>query len=135
MYVDVFLTERWCILYESLLLKQSSKQIQKQPPGGTLWKRCSEKYCFIHRKTTVLKSLFNKVSDLQSYNFIKKGLQHRRFLVNVIKFLNSDPEKHLRKATSANDCQKISSKVTSWTDFKKILFQRTANGQIICNLI
>ena len=40
-------------------------------------------------KTTVLESLFNKVAGLKSSNFIKKGLQHRYFLVNIAKFLKS----------------------------------------------
>ena len=31
--------------------------------------------------------LFNKDARLQVYNFIKKKLQHRCFLVNIVKFL------------------------------------------------
>ena len=37
----------------------------------------------IHRKTSVLESLFNKFIGLQACNFTKKRLQHRRFPVNI----------------------------------------------------
>ena len=35
----------------------------------------------------MLESLFNKVTGLEASNFIKKGLQHRCFPVNIAKFL------------------------------------------------
>ena len=41
----------------------------------------------IHRETPLLESLFNKVVSLQACNFIKKRLQHRRFALNIAKFL------------------------------------------------
>ena len=41
----------------------------------------------IHRKTSVLESLFSKVVSLEPWNFIKKKLQHRCFPVNIAKFL------------------------------------------------
>ena len=40
-------------------------------------------------KTTVLESLFNKVADLRSCNFMKKRLQDRHFLVKLAKFLRT----------------------------------------------
>ena len=40
-------------------------------------------------KTPVLKSLFNKVTGLKACNFIKRNLQHRCFLVNIVKFLRT----------------------------------------------
>ena len=40
----------------------------------------------IHRKAPVFESLFDKVRGLQACNFIKKRLQHRRFLVNIANF-------------------------------------------------
>ena len=43
----------------------------------------------IHRKTPVLKSLFNKVTDLMACNFIKMRLQHRCFPVKFAKFLRT----------------------------------------------
>ena len=45
-------------------------------------------FCNIHRETTVLESLFNKVADL-AYNFIKRRLQHSCFPVNIAKFLRA----------------------------------------------
>ena len=46
------------------------------------YRRCSIKKAVrnIHRKTSVLGSLFNKVAGLQVRNSIKKRLQHRKFL-------------------------------------------------------
>ena len=54
----------------------------------------------IHRKTSVLESLFNKFIGLQACNFTKKRLQHRRFPVNIANFKNTYFEKHLRTAGS-----------------------------------
>ena len=55
---------------------------QKQPFVDVLQNRCSEKFCNVHRKTTVL--------DLQATcNFIKKRLQHRCFPVNIGEFLRT----------------------------------------------
>ena len=62
--------------------------LQKQPPGMFCKKRCSSKFCNIHRKTPVLESLFNKVEG-QACNFIEKRLQHRCFPVNIAKFLKT----------------------------------------------
>ena len=56
----------------------------------------SEKFRNIHRKTSVLESLFNKVTGLQACNFTKKRLQHRRFPENIANYF----EKHLRTAAS-----------------------------------
>ena len=46
---------------------------------------------FIHRKTPVLKSLFNKVAGLTASNFIRKTLKHRCFPVNIAKRLRTHP--------------------------------------------
>ena len=43
----------------------------------------------IHRKTSVLESLFSKVVSLEAWNVIKKRLQHRCFPVNIAKFLRT----------------------------------------------
>ena len=40
-------------------------------------------------KIPVLESVFNKVADLNAYNFIKKKLQHRYFPVNLAKFFRT----------------------------------------------
>ena len=52
--------------------------------------KCSEKFRNIHRKITVLGSLFNKVARLKACNFVKKRLQGRRFPVNIAKFLGTE---------------------------------------------
>ena len=54
----------------------------------------------IHRKTSVLESLFNKFIGLQVCNFTKKRLQHKLFPVNIVNFKNTYFEKHLRTADS-----------------------------------
>ena len=71
-------------------------KVQKQPPVVFWKKKISEKLRNIHRKTSVLESLFNKVTGLQACNFTKKRLQHRRFPENIANYF----EKHLRTATS-----------------------------------
>ena len=44
----------------------------------------------IHKKTPVLKSLLNKFAGRKPCKFtIKKGLQHRCFPVNIVKFLRT----------------------------------------------
>ena len=41
------------------------KGVQKQPFADGLQNRCSSKFCKIHRKATVMKSFFNKVTGLK----------------------------------------------------------------------
>ena len=72
--------------------------------------RGSHRWCFlkklyyklrnIHKKISVLESLFNKVTGLQACNFTKKRLQRRRFLVNIANFKSTYFEKHLQTAAS-----------------------------------
>ena len=73
--------------YNSNVLQKDERflifSIQKESFGGVLPRRCSKKFRNIHRKTSVLKSLFNKVASLQACNFIKTRLQHRCFPVNI----------------------------------------------------
>ena len=45
---------------------------QKQLPVAFLWKRCSWKFCKIHRKSPVMESLLVKVALLQSTTLSKK---------------------------------------------------------------
>ena len=45
------------------------------------------KICNIHRKTSVVESLFSKVAALKACNFFKMRLQHRCFPVNIAKLL------------------------------------------------
>ena len=53
--------------------------LHKQPPEVFCKKRCSEKFYKFHMKALVLESPFNKVTGLQSCNFIKKRLQQRYY--------------------------------------------------------
>ena len=41
----------------------------------------------VYKKTSMLESLFNKVTGLKACNFILKRLQHRSFTVNIAKYL------------------------------------------------
>ena len=59
--------------------------MQKQQPEVFCNKRVFLKFRKFHRKTLVLESLLNKVT--KDYNFIKKRLQHRYFLVEFVNFL------------------------------------------------
>ena len=43
---------------------------QNYSPGGVLYKRCSEKFRKIPRKTPVSGSLFKKVADSDTYLFL-----------------------------------------------------------------
>ena len=62
---------------------------QKQTLSDALQNNCSWKFRNIHRKISVLESLFNKVLDLKVCNFIEKILQHRCFPVKITKFLTT----------------------------------------------
>ena len=57
--------------------------LQKQTFRDVLQNRCSWKFCYIHRKTTVL------AEGLKTCNFFKKRLQHRCFPVNIAKCLRT----------------------------------------------
>ena len=59
---------------------------QKQPFADVFQNRCSEKIRNIHRKTSVLESLFSKLAGLKA---CKKRLQHNCFPVNIAKFLRT----------------------------------------------
>ena len=47
--------------------------------------RCLKQFCKIYSKISKLKSLFNKVAGLMVYNFIRKKLRQRCFLVSFEK--------------------------------------------------
>ena len=68
-------------------------------------KSCSQKFSNIHRKTSVLESLFHEVAGFQAFTFIEKRLQHRCF--PVAKFLwNAYFEEYLNMAASKLFLQK-----------------------------
>ena len=70
-------------------------------------------------------SIFNKVTDLQAYNFTKKKLQHRRFPVNIANFKNTYFEKHLRTAAfnSSYILHRKLNKITQEPDWSFVSFQ------------
>ena len=51
-----------------------SFDVKKQSFADSLQNRCSEKFRNIHRKTPVLESLFNKITDLKVCNFAKNRI-------------------------------------------------------------
>ena len=61
----------------------------------------------IHRKISVLESLFNKFIGLQALNFTKKRFKHRRFPVNIANFKNTYFEKHLHSYILHRNINKI----------------------------
>ena len=67
-----------------LLSQKDNSKSQKQPFTDVFQNRCSQKFHYIHRKTSLLESLF-----------IKKKLQHRCFPVYIAKFLRTFPIEHL----------------------------------------
>ena len=52
-------------------------------------------FCNIQRKTPVLETLFDKVTGLRAYNFIKKRHQHRCFPVNITTCLRAPISKNI----------------------------------------
>ena len=81
-------------------------KVQKQPPVEIFFKKVkfSLKIRNIHRKISVLESLFNKVTGLQACNFTQKRLQRNLFPVNIANFKNTYFEKHQRTAASDGSC-------------------------------
>ena len=66
------------------------------------YQNCSQKFRNIHRKTTVLESLFNKVAGLHACMFIEKDSNIGFSCVNREIFKNIYFEKYLRTAASDN---------------------------------
>ena len=64
---------------------------------GSSRRRCSiqkdalKNFAIFTGKTTVAESFFNKVADLQAYNFFEKRLQHRCFPVKFVKLFLRTP--------------------------------------------
>ena len=48
-----------------------------------------DNFAKMHRKITVLESLFNKFTAMEVCNFFKKTLQHKCFPLNFAKFLRT----------------------------------------------
>ena len=58
-----------------------------QPFANVLQNRSSYKFHDIHKKISLQEPLFNKVTRLMAFNFIKNRLLHRCFPVNITKCL------------------------------------------------
>ena len=87
---------------KKILNRDLNSIINKGHHSGTIQqKRSSHQDCLvnIHRKTTALESLFNKVADLQSCNCIIKRLQHRCFPASIAIIL--------RTTILKNTCQRL----------------------------
>ena len=52
------------LFFKIVYYQKQMSDLQKQSSGGVLWKRCSEIFRNINRKTSVLESFFNKVTGL-----------------------------------------------------------------------
>ena len=78
-----------CRKLNSDLKNALTKHFPKMQPFANVLQqnRCSYKFSDIHKKMSVLESLFSKVTDLMACNFIKKRPQHRCFPVNITKCL------------------------------------------------
>ena len=79
-----------------------------------LQKICSKIFSNIHRKILVLESFFDKVPGLQVYNFIKKRLQHRYFVVNNAKFLRTVLLKNIYEWLILDDSHSLASCTLLW---------------------
>ena len=58
------------------------------------------KFCNIRKRTSVLQSLFNKVTGLKACNVTRERFQRKSFPVNAAKFLRKHLKKHLRTAAA-----------------------------------
>ena len=79
----------------------------RQPFTCTLYKNCSEEFHKIHKKTSLLKFLFNKVAGMQSAVILTKKLGDRCFPIN---FANSSKQlitEHLWATASLSDAEQI----------------------------
>ena len=59
--------------------------------------RCFGKFRKLQRKTPLSTSLFNKVAGLQTWNIVKKSLQHSYFPAKSTKILRTPTQKNIRE--------------------------------------
>ena len=80
------------VFFVILIIKMTLSKNRSSPPEVSC-KKCSWRYCKIHKKTPVLELwfefLFNKVACLKACKFIQKRLPHRYFQVNFAKSLTA----------------------------------------------
>ena len=81
---QVMIIDRW--FFKEVFFYHFQKQRYADVPQNS----CYQEICNIHRKTSLLQSLFSKVAFLTAFNLIstlsQKRLQHRCFPVNIAKF-------------------------------------------------
>ena len=53
--------------------------VSEKATGGVLLKKSSLEFRKFNMKTPLFESLFNRLADLQTVNFVKMRLQHRCF--------------------------------------------------------
>ena len=95
--------QRTCLFNFKTFDGINSIKNQKQPFANVFQNRCYQKFRNIHRKTSMLESVFNKVEGLKTCDFIKMRLQHTCFPVNTAKFLRTTFfTEHLRTTASEN---------------------------------
>ena len=78
------------------------------------------KSCKFHRKTLALESLFNKVADLQAYNFIKRRVRHSCFPVKFVKLLRTPILNNISERLLLGIVFAISHSIPSSTEFTKL---------------
>ena len=74
----------WLFLYQKFFVDITHRSSHQ---NTSLKKDALKCFCNIHRKTPVLKALFDTIPGFQVCNFIKKRLQHRCFHGSFAKFL------------------------------------------------
>ena len=77
---------------------------QKRPPDTFCRKRCSRKFCKVHRKTPMFESLFNKVADLFSLATLLKRDSPTCFFfcVQFANFLRTPISKNIGERLTAS---------------------------------
>ena len=86
-FIMVYLSDKYYRVFEKHFIYQNADDLQN---------RCSERFCYIHRKIPVLESVFNNLPGLRFCKFIRKRLHRRCFLVvNIVKFLRTAFIEHL----------------------------------------
>ena len=109
------LSPLWILLYKyfsSWEILTNSSTIFRSSHGRCSIQKAILKHCVIFTGKQLCRGLFfNKIALHQAYNFIKKRLQHRYFLVNIGKFIrrlilkNISEQLHRWKAFCENVCQ------------------------------
>ena len=109
-------------------LPEETMNWQKQSFIDVPRNRCPKKFHKFHRKALVLEPLFNKVAGFQTYNFIKKRLQHRCFPMKFAKFLRKFFYRTPPVATSVYISSEVYSEPKAVNYFHKKLHRQCCQG-------